>query len=104
MNLPAAKALRLLACVLSLTLASGCVDACLALAKQVCNCQPDDTTKANCYQRAKEAETTFAVRAEDEKDCQARLDSNLCTCDALKTAEGRVSCGIALAPDGGSPP
>ena len=50
------KALRLLACVLSLALTTACGDACLSLASQVCSCQPDANSQAICNQKAKDAE------------------------------------------------
>ena len=98
MTFPPARALRLLACVLSLSLASGCGDACLNLAQQICSCQLDDSAKANCNLRAKQTEGTFTVRPVDEQFCQKQLDLHACDCTALNTAEGRAACGIAVTP------
>lgn len=92
------KGLRVLACMLSLSLAAGCGDACLSLANQICSCQLDETAKASCNQQAKEAEKTFAVRPEDEKLCQQTLDSHACDCNKLNTAEGRRACGLVVNP------
>ena len=103
MKLPASKALRLSACVLSLSLASGCRDACLSLADRICNCQPDDNSRANCNAQAKVAERTFKVNHDDETLCQQKLDANACTCDRLDTPEGRADCGLTLGVDGGVP-
>ena len=92
------KALRLFACVLSLSLAAGCGDACLALAKQICSCQLDDNSRAACNQRAKEAEAAFAVRKVDEQFCQSKLDAHACDCNKLNTEEGRRGCGLVINP------
>ena len=92
------KPLRTLGCVLTLTLAAGCGDACLNLAKQICSCQPDDNSKAACNQRAKEAEAQFAVSKTDEQKCQSLLDSGACDCNKLNTEEGRRNCGLVVNP------
>lgn len=97
------KPLLLLAGVLTVPLVAGCGNACLRLADQICSCQPDDTSRANCSQRAREQEGIFSVRSEDERTCQAKLDSNSCDCQKLITPEGREGCGIAFPTDGGSP-
>jgi hypothetical protein len=87
--------LLLLACVLTVSLAAGCGNACLKLADQICSCQPDDTSRANCQQRARDQESIFPVRTQDEQVCQAALDSQKCNCQNLLTPEGRAECGIA---------
>jgi hypothetical protein len=87
--------LLLLACVLTVSLAAGCGNACLKLADQICGCQPDDTSRANCQQRARDQESIFPVRTQDEQACQLALDSNKCDCQHLLTPEGREACGIA---------
>ena len=92
------QALRLSGCVLSLLSAAGCGDACRTLASQICQCLPDDGSRAACNQRAKDAEATFSVRPEDEKFCQQQIDSHACDCNKLNTPEGKVACGIAYAP------
>jgi hypothetical protein len=89
--------------VLTVPLVAGCGNACLKLADQICSCQPDDTSRANCQQRAREQEAIFSVRREDEQLCQLALDSNSCDCQKLITPEGRKACGIAYTvapPDG----
>jgi hypothetical protein len=92
------KALRLLVCVLSFSLAAGCSDACISLANQICNCQPDTVSESNCQQLAQQAESTFPVRDQDEKFCQAKLDSGACDCNKLDTPEGREQCGLSFTP------
>jgi hypothetical protein len=98
------KPLLLLACVLTVPLAAGCGNACLRLADQICSCQPDDTSRANCQQRAREQEAIFSVGSEEQQICQRTLDSNVCDCQKLTTPEGREACGIAYPtpPDGGA--
>jgi hypothetical protein len=91
-----ARALRLLACMLSFGLASGCGDPCLSLANQVCSCQPDSNSQAICNQKAKDAEAIFAVGKADSQLCQQKLDSHLCDCNKLITAEGRQACGLVI--------
>lgn len=92
------RALRLPACVLTVTLAAGCGDSCLTLASQICKCLPDDGSRAACNQRAKESEANFPVRSQDQAFCQHQLDSHACDCNVLNTPEGKVGCGIAFAP------
>ena len=92
------KVLRTLACVLTLSLAAGCGDACLNLANQICSCQPDDNSKAACNQKAKQAEAQFAVGPNDEKKCQEKLDAQACDCNKLNTEDGRRNCGLVLNP------
>ena len=87
--------LLVLACVLTVSLAAGCGNACLKLADQICSCQPDDTSRANCQQRARDQASIYPVRTQDEQACQRALDSHLCDCQHLLTPEGRQACGIA---------
>ena len=97
------KPLLLPAFMLTVPLVAGCGNACLKLADQICGCQPDDTSRANCSQRAREQEAIFPVRSEDERRCQDALDANACDCQKLITPEGRTACGIAYTiapPDG----
>jgi hypothetical protein len=92
----ALRPLILGACVLTLSLAAGCGDACLSLAEQVCSCQPDPVSQDNCNQRAKEAKGIFSVGSNDAQFCQAKIDQNACSCPKLNTPEGREACGIAF--------
>jgi hypothetical protein len=97
------KPLLLLPFVLTVPLVAGCGNACLKLADQICSCQPDNTSRANCSQRAREQEAIFSVRSEDEQRCQKALDTSACDCQKLITPEGREACGIAYTiapPDG----
>jgi hypothetical protein len=98
--------LLLLACALAVPLLAGCGNACFKLADQICSCQPDDLTRANCQARARDQERIFSVSAEDEQRCQEKLDSNACECQKLTTPEGRVACGTgyAIAPPGSALP
>lgn len=98
-----AQALRLLACVLSITLVAGCGDACLSLAGQVCACLPDDGTRASCNAQAQAQEANFQVRSQDQAFCQRQLDSNACDCSKLGTPEGKVGCGLSYSPAAAAP-
>lgn len=96
--------LRLLACVLTFALVSGCQSACLQLTTVICNCQPDLTTQQNCQQQAQNQVAIYDVRPQDEAFCQHQLDTNACICQLLTTEEGRARCGLswtAAPPDGG---
>ena len=92
---PALRALALAALLLCAALAQGCGNACLTLASQICQCLPDDGTRAYCNQRAKTDQDNFPVRAVDETFCQQKLDSNACDCTKLSTPEGKLGCGLA---------
>jgi len=89
------RALLALACLSALSLTSGCGDACLSLASQICRCLPDDGTRVACNRRAKESEATFPVRPEDSAWCQRQLDAQACDCTKLGTPEGKRGCGLA---------
>ena len=89
------KPLLLLGFVLTVTQAAGCGNACLKLADQICNCQPDDVSRSGCQAQVRQQEKVFSIRNEDEQLCQAKLDANECTCDKLTTPEGRQACGLA---------
>ena len=95
MKIRASRALLGLACVLSLSAAAGCGNACLSLADQICHCLPDDGTRALCTRRAKEAEATYPVSRADEQRCQQLIDQRQCDCNVLNTPEGKLACGIA---------
>ena len=84
------KVLPLLGCMLTVILATGCGDACLDLAGRICNCLPDDGTRAECNRRAKDSESTFPVTAQDRAYCQHQLDTNACDCTQLATPEGKA--------------
>jgi hypothetical protein len=88
--------LLLPASMLTLLLAAGCGNACLELADQICGCQPDQVTQANCQQRARDEEGVFNVRKQDEQFCQHLLDTHSCDCKKLDTPEGRQACGTSI--------
>jgi hypothetical protein len=95
--------LLLLACVITLTLAAGCGNACLQLADKICSCQPDDTSRANCQQRARNQGGIFSVEPQNETFCQGKLDSEACDCQSLVTPEGRMACGLSFPVPAGGP-
>jgi hypothetical protein len=88
------RPLILAACMLTVVLANGCGNACLTLADNICSCQPSDTLKTNCQQRARDQDAIFSVRSQDEQYCQGILDSGKCDCTRLDTPEGRAACGL----------
>ena len=90
------KVLPLFASMLTVILATGCGDACLDLANRICNCLPDDGTRAECNRRAKDSEATFPVTQQDRNFCQHQLDTKACDCTQLATPEGKAACGIAF--------
>jgi hypothetical protein len=92
------KALLLLVCLLGFSLATGCSDACIQLANQICDCQPDTNSESNCQQLAQASESVFPVRSQDQTFCQHQLDTNACDCNKLSTPEGRQGCGLSFAP------
>ncbi len=90
--------LRALACATLLALGAlqgACGNACLSLAQQICQCLPEDGTRATCNQRAKDGQDSFPVGANDESYCQAKLDANVCDCNNLTTESGKQACGLA---------
>jgi len=89
------RPLLLAASLLTLGLAAGCRDACLALAQQVCSCQPDQSSVDACNTRAQESKAIFPERSMDQNYCQGQLDAHACDCMKLDTPEGRVACGVA---------
>jgi hypothetical protein len=89
------KLLRLLACVLTLTFAAGCGNACLDLASRICGCLPDDGSRSSCNARARDSEANFPVTSEDQAYCQKQIDTGACDCRQLTTPQGKVGCGIA---------
>jgi len=95
------KPLLLLACVLTLQMATSCTNACLQLADQICSCQPDDITRSACQQQARTQEGIFSVTSLNEEECQKALDTHACDCTVITTPEGRVGCGLAY--DAGVP-
>jgi len=90
------KVLPLFACMFTLTFAAGCGDACLDLAGRICNCLPDDGTRAACNRRASDSEATFPVTSQDRAYCQHQIDTKACDCTKLATPEGKAGCGIAF--------
>jgi hypothetical protein len=90
------KLLRLLGCVFTVTFAAGCGDSCLDLASKICNCLPDDGTRAECNRRASDSESVFPVTSQDQAYCQHQIDTNACDCTKLATAEGKAACGVAF--------
>jgi hypothetical protein len=92
-----------------LVAASGCKNACLSLADQICACEPDSTSQSNCTTQAQTAQSTYPISSTDEQFCQSKLDLAQCNCGSqsspaavasccakLNTLEGRQACGLVL--------
>ena len=94
MTVRVVKVLPLLACVLTLTATAGCGVPCRDVASQICNCYPDDGTRAVCNQRAKDAESVYPLSAADKQHCQDLLDAHTCDCTNIATPAGRTACGL----------
>jgi len=47
-----------------------------------------------CNQRAKDAESSFSVTAQDKDYCQHLIDTHACDCRNIATPEGRAGCGL----------
>ena len=101
-----ARLLALLACLLA---SAGCMDACRALAQQICACQPDSPSQDNCNLQAQNQENVYPVTSADEKFCQGKLNDAACDCAnqqspakvaaccvKLNTPEGRQACGLVI--------
>lgn len=96
MKIPSALRLPGLLLGAALLLAQeGCSNACLALASQICQCLPEDGTRAACNQRAKDGSNSFPIASQDEAFCQRKLDEGKCDCKQLNTAEGKLACGLS---------
>ena len=100
------KAIPLLACLLA---ATGCGDACLNLAQQICACQPDQPSIDSCNNSASQQAKVFTTSSADQSFCQKKLDQQQCNCASagtpsateaccakLNTPEGRNACGLVI--------
>lgn len=80
-------------CVM-LALSIAACSPCKKLAKQICDCEKNESARNNCKKNLdlRSQHKAFS-KAEDRERCQAILDSGSCTCDALQ-AEQYESCGL----------
>jgi len=62
---------------------------------QICSCQPDDTSRANCQQRARDQESTFRFGPRTSKSVRRRWNSQKCNWPEPAHAGGTCGCGIA---------
>ena len=84
------------ACLAALLLAfalAGCKGNCRQLSERLCDCQPSQTDKDACLQRASSEESRIGPTAEQEQVCGQLLAT--CDCHTINTAEGKRACGLA---------
>lgn len=76
--------------------ATGCSNACTALAEYVCTCRPNQPEQAACLDqvRLSRGSKTKEVTVAETEACQARIDT--CTCEGLArgNAEDLANCGL----------
>ena len=75
-------------------LSTGCDDACTALAKQICSCEPNRALQLSCEDSIA-ASSNISVSSEESEVCEQKLDT--CTCAKLEdqSAEDLQACGLA---------
>ena len=75
-------------------LSAGCDDACTALAKQICSCEPNRALQLSCEDSIA-ASSNINLSTEESEVCEQKLDT--CTCARLedKNAEDLQACGLA---------
>jgi len=78
-------------------LITGCGSACKDLANKVCDCQPTRSKKERCEIAINAAARNMDLSDEEEDRCQAILDSDRCTCQALETGDFSA-CGLSVDP------
>ena len=73
---------------------AGCDDACTALAKQICACEPNRALQLSCEDSIA-ASSNISLSTEESEVCEQKLDT--CTCARLedKSAEDLQACGLA---------
>ena len=72
----------------------GCDDACTALAKQICACEPNRALQLSCEDSIA-ASNNISISSEESELCEQKLDT--CTCAKLedKSAEDLQACGLS---------
>mgnify|MGYP001320360443 FL=1 len=71
----------------------GCATPCEELAEKRCSCEPTITERNACENRAEQQRSRRPPTSADEDRCEALLET--CSCDRLRTAEGKRACGLA---------
>ena len=69
-----------------------CEDPCVALAKDVCRCEEQETEQKSCIQNVEDEAGGKDLSQSEQDLCESLLDT--CTCDALDQGEYAL-CGMA---------
>jgi hypothetical protein len=93
----------LLLLVVGLGLA-GCKSQCRQLSEKLCECELNSNERTNCVSRAANAEGANPATTAQEDFCRSKLQAgpDQCNCRLITTTEGKINCGLARNPDGGS--
>lgn len=84
--------MKLALTIFALTLAA--CSPCKKLAEQICECEKTQSAQNNCKKNLDlRAQHKAFSKAEDKNRCQAILDSESCTCDALRARQYK-KCGL----------
>ncbi len=87
--------------------AAGCGSPCQELGERICNCFPAGAGRDNCKRRVQNTLSTEkpGPTEADQAFCESRLETcpdpqdDPSVCDRLRTAQGKVDCGFAFAPE-----
>ncbi len=101
MNMARSASLMRLVLLLTLCLGLvGCKSQCRLLSEKLCDCSLNSNERSNCAALAASREGSNPATAEQENYCREKLAT--CDCRLIGTAAGKVRCGLARDPDGGS--
>jgi len=79
---------------------AGCNGNCHNLAIMLCDCLVTTADQDACKQQISSQESRFGASSADNALCGQLL--NQCDCHTVGTPQGKVACGLARAPDGGT--
>ncbi len=88
--------------------AAGCGSACQDLAEHICNCNFVGSPRDSCVSAVKNQLGNAHPSNADQSFCQSKLAScpdpsdDPGICQRLLTEQGKVDCGLAYPPDGGT--
>ncbi len=101
MNMARSAPLMRLVLLLTLCLGlAGCKSQCRLLSEKLCDCALNSNERSNCAAQAASREGVFPATNAQEEICRAKLST--CDCRLIDTAPGKVRCGLARNPDGGT--
>lgn len=72
---------------------AGCKGPCRELSEKLCECTTSTTSRDFCLQRVANEQARFEPTAEEEGECEARLEA--CDCHTIDTEQGKIACGLA---------